>query len=444
MHRNKRILALIVAFLLTGLVGQAQSPIDQYVRWAVDSNLALRQQYFSLQKGKAALLEAKRLFYPSVDFRADYTLAGGGRTIDLPLGDLLNPVYSTLNQLTASDKFPTLRNESVLLNPHNFYDVKVRTSGVIYNPELKLNQSIKQQQVELQQIEIEKFKRELKQQVQVAYYGYQQAYEAIGIYREAIRLLQEQQRVNESLYRNGKANRTAAIRAGSEVEQMQATLVQAEANRVQAAAYFNFLLNRGLRDSIVMAMDSVDGKRALPMLNQTEAEEAKLVQQGEQLLRTQLQLVQSNAKPRVQAFLDLGSQAFGVVNRQSWYYLAGISLQWNLFNFKRQDARKQQVNADLGAMQTRTMEVKKQLELRYIVALESFEAADQKHLADRARVQALSRYYQDVFHTYKQGQALYIELLDAQQQFTQAQIQSSISKANRQSKWADLERAAIR
>jgi outer membrane protein TolC len=90
------------------------------------------------------------------------------------------------------------------------------------------------------------------------------------------------------------------------------------------------------------------------------------------------------------------------------------------------------------------MEVNKQLELRYIVALESFQAAEQKWLADRTRVQAISRYYQDMFHTYKQGQALYIELLDAQQQFTQAQIQSSISKANRQSKWADLERAAIR
>jgi hypothetical protein len=31
-----------------------------------------------------------------------YTLAAGGRTIELPIGDLLNDVYSSLENLTGS------------------------------------------------------------------------------------------------------------------------------------------------------------------------------------------------------------------------------------------------------------------------------------------------------------------------------------------------------
>ena len=63
-----------------------------------------------------ALKEAHALFLPNVSFGASYSKADGGRTIDLPLGDLLNPVYKSLNQLTGSTKFPNLQNKSVLLN----------------------------------------------------------------------------------------------------------------------------------------------------------------------------------------------------------------------------------------------------------------------------------------------------------------------------------------
>jgi hypothetical protein len=47
----------------------------------------------------------------------DYFMAGGGRTVDFPVGDLLNPVYTTLNQLTGGNNFPQVTNQSILLNP---------------------------------------------------------------------------------------------------------------------------------------------------------------------------------------------------------------------------------------------------------------------------------------------------------------------------------------
>lgn len=422
----------------------AQHPLDQYLKLAIDSNLELQQKQQSYEKSRNALAEARKLFYPSVDLRVDYTLAGGGRTIDLPLGDLMNPVYSTLNQLTASNRFPTLQNQSVLLNPHNFYDARVRTSGPILNPELQWNRTIKSQQVSMRETEVELFKRELKNSVQKAYYQYEQATEAIGIYQQALTLLQEQLRVNESLQRNDKINRTAVIRAASEVSQMQATLQDAEANRVKAAAYFNFLLNRSLRDSILLPpSNTASSISGLPLLTVAGSEEWRLVQQGKQVLESQTNLIRAANKPRLNAFLDLGSQGFGRVNDKTAYYLAGISLQWNLFEFGRTATRQAQVQADKRALLAQEKQVARQLELRYLVALESYQAALKNSTAAEQRVIASKRYYDDMFLVYKQGQALYIELLDAQQQWTTARIQASIARAAKQEKFADLQRAAI-
>ena len=41
------------------------------------------------------------MFLPDISMNARYTVARGGRIIEFPVGDLLNPVYITLNMLTA-------------------------------------------------------------------------------------------------------------------------------------------------------------------------------------------------------------------------------------------------------------------------------------------------------------------------------------------------------
>ena len=55
---------------------------------------------------------ARTLFYPTLDLNARYSRANGGRTIDVPVGTLLNGAYSTLNQLTNTRKFPQISDVS--------------------------------------------------------------------------------------------------------------------------------------------------------------------------------------------------------------------------------------------------------------------------------------------------------------------------------------------
>src|ERR1700733_12788943 len=95
------LLMLAAPFMYT----DAQSILDNYVKQGLDSNLLLKKKNFDIEKARLDLDRAKTLFYPQVDFNSQYTLANGGRTQDVPIGDLLNNAYKTLNQLTASNKF---------------------------------------------------------------------------------------------------------------------------------------------------------------------------------------------------------------------------------------------------------------------------------------------------------------------------------------------------
>jgi outer membrane protein TolC len=113
---------------LAGQVNGQQSTLENYINDAFKNNQGLQGQQLQLEKSMFALKEARALFLPDISFGASYSKADGGRSIDLPIGDLFNPVYKSLNQLTNSTAFPNLKNQSILLNPDNYYDARVRTT----------------------------------------------------------------------------------------------------------------------------------------------------------------------------------------------------------------------------------------------------------------------------------------------------------------------------
>ena len=151
--KKKNLLLLIALLFLYTLWQRAfgQSILDNYVQVGLSGNLALKQQTFDLDKAKLDLGRAKALFYPQVGFNAQYTLASGGRTIDVPLADLLNNVYASLNQLTSSTKFPQVQNQSIQLLPNDFQETKVEVSMPIYNPSLGYNKKMKEELINTQQ-----------------------------------------------------------------------------------------------------------------------------------------------------------------------------------------------------------------------------------------------------------------------------------------------------
>jgi outer membrane protein TolC len=388
-----------------------------------------------------ALKEARSLFYPTVSLNGSYTKAEGGRTIDIPIGDMLNPVYNTLNQITNSNAFPTLENQSVLINPDNFYDAKIHTTMPLLNFEIIYNKRIKNQQTSLQKIELEIYQRELVKEIKIAYYKYLQSVEGIKIYQDALALVKENQRVNKSLFKNEKINRTAVLRSDNEVIRIQANLETAKQNSNNAKSYFNFLLNEKLDAAI-----EVDENEAPPIdavsENTQNREELKKLTQAKEINDNVSKLTQSYWFPKVNGFADFGIQDFDFeVNKQSRYYFAGVGLEWNIFSGNKNKFKLKQTEEDSKKISSQIDNVKQQLLLQFQVSQNNLKSALEQFYADKNQKESAKKYNEDITKLYKEGQAIYIELLDAQNQWVNAQLNTNIALYNSWIAFAELERA---
>jgi outer membrane protein TolC len=432
---------------LPQIVSGQSNPLDAYIQEAIQNSHALKEKQFVLERNLLALEEAKRLYYPTVNLNGTYTLAAGGRRLEFPVGDLLNPVYSTLNQMTNSNQFPQIENVNELLAPNNFYDIKVRAQQPIINAEIKINRSIKNAQVSLQEIDMQVYRRELAKNVKLAYYQYLQAREAAQIYQNATQLLQESKRVNESLVRNDKAIPSVITRSNSEIAAVEAQAVEARNQQRNAAAYFNHLLGRSLDQPI--AIDTIQivqgGDRILvseqegrPFIFENREEIAQL-NKAQEINKLVVNLEETYRKPKLGAQLDVGSQAFGL--DVGPYALLGISLEIPLWTANRNKLQVQQAASNVSALNEQIAQVKDQIQLQIRIAQNAVQAEQDILKSYDTQQDAARQYYRDTFRRYKEGVTSYIELLDARTQVTNLDVRRSIAYYNVLMRKAELERA---
>ena len=437
---------MLMMLLSFGALGQSEI-LNNYVQEGLKNSQTLKQQNFQLQKAVFALSEAKTLFKPNINFNTTLSAAQGGRKIEIPIGDLVNPVYTTLNKLTSSNSFPQIQNTSEQLVPRDFYDVRVRTTMPLINAELKYNQAIKQDQITMQQIEIQVYKRELVRDVKLAYINYLKATEAIKVYENALKILRESERVNESLIKNGLANPTVLVRTRNEISKINAEFDNSRGNQKNAAAYFNFLLNKDFTEKITLDSLGKDGLKS--ELAEGHREELDKIQTGISINRQLLGINQSYKKFKIGASLDLGSQGrFAQIASTdknffapNTFVLLGISFDLPVYSFGRNQLKIKQSEMEIASLDAQMQQVRNQLDLQAELAKNSLNSAKEIYESKASQVSTAERYYRDMFRRYKEGNLNFIELLDAQTQTTTAQLQQSISLYDVWIKWVELERA---
>lgn len=437
----RKVSVYMLLFLAAAEVS-AQTVLDGYIQQALKTNQGVHQQNFQLERSMYALRQARALYLPNISLLGSYTVAGGGRTIDFPVGDMLNPIYSTLNKLTESNQFPALKNESILLNPNNFYDAKFRTTLPLVNAEIWYNKQIKQVQITQQQAALNVYKRELVKDIKTAYYQYYQSDKAVNIYKNALALVNENIRVNESLLRNGVRNSTALTRAQAEKQKIEALLNSAENNRSNAKSYFNFLLNRSFDEAVVLDELSVKNMEYATVAGVGQREELQQLRAAETAYSISRKMQQSYIIPKLNTFIDLGSQGFNFkFDNNSRYYLAGLNLQWDLFATGQNSYKIKQAELDVKTTHEKLDQTEKALQLQWSQVHNNYNTALANYKSAEKQLQLAEKYYNDQLKVYKEGQLLYIELLDAQNQLTNSWLQSSVAFAQVLIAGAEMERA---
>lgn len=437
------LLITILALMHPGAAGQ--TILDNYVRRGLDSNLALKQKNFDIDKARLDLKRAQTLFYPQANFLSQYTLASGGRTQDIPIGDLLNGVYSTLNQLTGSTKFPQVSNQNINFLPNDFHDTRVEVSMPVLNRQIKYNREIKEELINSQQADADAYRRELVKSVKEAYFRFLQSGKAVEIYTNALGLVNENLRVSEKMVNNGVATKEIVLRARAQVSQVQTSLTEARNNRQNAAAYFNFLLNLPLNDAI--ATDSAVLEQldiSIPPYVDVPAgrEELTRLRSLQKVTNTNLKLNRSYWMPVVNAFYNVGYQGFGFkFNNDQFYQLGGLQLQWPLFRANDNKYKIRQAELDADALVTKYKEVEQQLSLQAQTSYNNYRSAVQTLQSVSDEVQSSTETYRLTERRFREGQALQIELIDARTQLTNSQLRYSLAQLAALTRSAELEYA---
>jgi outer membrane protein TolC len=440
-------LAWLVLLLAAPAVGQ--SILEQYVKQGVASNLQLQQEELNYQRSVTGLALARSYFMPSLGVNATYTLAGGGRLLQFPVGDLLNPVYATLNQITGSDRFPQIANVNEQLAPNHFHETTLRVTQVLFNPEVYFGYKAQKELVSVQQAQKQAYENQLRYNILDAYYQYWKTEEALQVFDRSLVILNEALRVNRTLVATEKVTRDAVLNTEFEISRVTQQRTDMLKNRDVAQGYFNFLLNRPLQENIVkdsLALAVVpEGGGTLADLQAQAVQQRQELKQVQNALRANEQVVALNKNsallPKILAVGDAGYQGFGYTfdNTQD-YWLVQFRLAWDIFKGGEKRARTQQAKIDYQLMENRLAQTRQQIEWQVIQSYRTLEAAEENHRTTQAGVRSAEKSFQIVAARYREGQAIVLEFLDAQNKVTTAHLNQSMARYELLRAQADLQK----
>ena len=415
---------ITLLFCAATLCTAAQERLDEYIRQGLDNNQVLKQRIISADQAVLALKNAKSYFLPSASLLADYTSAQGGRMITVPMG-------------------PAGKNISEQLLPNNFYDVRVHITYPVFNTDIYYNQKASRQEVARQQFEADAFRQELIKDIKEAYYGYCAASNAVRIYENALALVVLNVKENQSLLDNGRGLPANLLRSQSEREDVEARIIEGNNQRVNVRNWLNFLINRPLTDSVLVdvlrlpdSLATVSG--ADPDVGNRS--ELRSIDEGIGIAETMLKMDRNYATPKLNAYLDGGSQESNFrVNSGSRYYLVGAQLSVPLFAGGRNRNTIRLATLNLESRRLQKGYLTNQLLTAARAAQNNLASAVATWHASEKRLESATAYFKLVDRGFREGVNTLIEFIDARQQLTTASLQLNISQYTILSQLAEYE-----
>jgi len=367
--------------------------IDEYVREGLKSNLGLRAQSLEVERAQAALDAARAKVSALYARWQELTRAEGGRTIELPLGDALNPAYQTLNDLLVQQgqqpRFPVVQNETIKFLREREQESFVRLSQPIYDARLGAQRRGAENLYQASRHGLEAYQLRLARDVRQAYYRWLAARESIAVLEATEKLAAENERVNDSLYRNGKVTRDLRLRAEAEHLEITQQLLRARAAEDLGRRYLNLLCNAPLaREPEAVAVNATDLPRLALRMPTTRGEALESLAVGR---RAELRELDSgiagageseNAaraafKPQLAFAVDAGTQgAEWDYSVEDSYVLASFIVRFNLFNGGGDQAAIREAKARSAELQAGRALAEQQIRIEVQAAITDLEVAE--------------------------------------------------------------------
>ncbi len=368
---------------------------------------------------------------PTIDFNARYSKANGGRAFQMPLGDLMNPVYNTLNGLIGEGTFATIENQEFNFNRTTDVDTRISLMQPVYDSRLLVQNKIQYELTAMVGEDLSISKRDVIQDIKATYYTYLKTLKLKELLKETRELVEENLRVSEVLFTNDKVTEDAVWRSKTEVRKVDFQIAEAEKQYQLAKRYFNLLLNRDMEDSIFVSQlkEKFLNQDFSSSMNYIHREELEKLQVAQNVARYQEKLASSNNLPNFYFALDAGFQGSSYeFTSENDYFIASAVMSWNLFSGFQNSAQKQKAKIEQRRLDTQYKYVQNQFRLQVEEArLEFVKSSSNYQTTIAAEMEATSN-FTIVNRKYEEGLANLVELIDARTFMTNATAEHIIAK----------------
>ena len=416
-------------------------PLAHIVAEALERNLGLAQEDLAVERAEAGVREARGRFLPALSLDARYSEQTG----TLNLGDVVNPAYGALNQVTGSTRFPT----DLDLPLPMAHDSRLRLTQPLFDASILAGHALARHTRDGQRLDRSAAARRLAAEAQAAFLEVGAARSARRTWEATLALVTESERVAQRLVDAGRATPDQVLRARADLSDVGQRLDESRSLEDAAARALNRVLRRPLQAPVEELPDPL--LRFELALSEREAvasalarrEELAGTEAGIRAAEAGVRLASASFLPSVALALDYGFQgpdlSFG---RDDDYAVASIVLSWNLFNGGRDQARRSAARADAERLRLRRAELEDLVRLEVLQAYDAAVVARDAIATAEARLAAARRSFELVRRRYEEGLASQVEFLDARTAYTSAELNRSATVYRYAVRYVDLERAA--
>ena len=436
-------LAIFAACVLASSPAAAQSsdPFAALIREGLENNLALARERLAEDQSEAAVRQARALYLPTLSFDARYSRTSGV----LDVGDLVNPAYEALNQITGFNRFPTDIDATLPLAQ----ETRFRLGQPVYNPAIRANYEASKSLRGQQGAQLRGATRRLAADIQTAWLQHASASRVVELYQSTLTLVRENVRVNERLLAAGTITPEAVLRARADVSEVEQQLAEAEERQSAARRAWNLVLDRPLETPVpaipddALAFELPSAPDGLVRTALARREELEQTTWGERAAEAQERAATGSFLPTISLGVDYGVQGqeyrFGPDDD---VLVASVVVQWNLFNGGRDVARRQQATLEARRARTQREELSRRIELEVRQTYDAARVASQATRTASDRVAAARRAFELVARRREEGLASQVEFIDARSAYTRAELNEILTRYSYAMRWVALERAA--
>lgn len=444
----------LFCLVLCTQAGLGQSSIlDQYIEEAIENNLLIKSTQLSALKQQSKIDQAKRLKGLRADINASYLLARGGRNIEFPVGDLFNPTYATLNQLTNTNQFPTdLENIETQLTPNNFLDAQFNISKPLINSSVKYNQLIQEELLKLNTLDIEIAEEDLILQLKTAFYNYHKSIHAEKILNEAKGLLNDVNEFNAKLIKYDKATPDILYDVEYQIENLESQRSSILEQQTTVKALFNLLLNKdldseiqidnSLLDNIYSELESVSLLNELALEARTEFKQIEVARSVNELNKER---INKEKLPTLGISAGVGMQVEEFeFDRYGPLYTVGLGLNMNILDGGIRNKKMEEIQIDQQILDNNSDQLKQKIEIEILQYYYQLKSLESQIASEKAAVLFANKSYLATKKRYENDKAIQIEVIQAQNRITSSELSQLLTQYDYLIKLAELDRAISR